>query len=196
MHALEVKTNVGTLTQPSPSHMFAGRRACDNKELQDHDEDAFADKRLLLELTKDGADGGVWVQKVLAKARGKTGLSSEMGNVSHRIKALLVNVVNKMKRQNKWRSFSRIGRGILSLCIRLPIMFRGYLLLRSLARVLKESLHLLSPIYRYWVDGVDLAYSLSRIASVWGVRGARSWRLNDDYVVCLGMNRYSSFSAH
>ncbi len=105
------------------------------------------------------------------------------------IRLFLTRCISTLKRQNKWRSFSRIGKGILTLSSSLQLRFRGEMLLRSLVDVLSEVMLSLSVLHQFWVKGVDLAYRLSEAAYSWGNKDALEWRRDDNYAIYLGMNR-------
>jgi hypothetical protein len=110
------------------------------------------------------------------------------------IKTLISRIVARMKRQNTWRRFSGVGKGILTLCVRLPIRFKGELLLRNLLKIIKESFYLLSPLFRYWADGVGLAHKMSETAQKWGNKDAHRWKDDDSYAIHLGMSRSYGFA--
>lgn len=113
---------------------------------------------------------------------------------SSRIADLLKGLIKRAKRQNVWKRFSNVSRGIMSLCVRLPLEFRAQALLRSLVKTIREAILLLSPKYRYWVSGSEVAVRMSEAACRWGNKEAGKWLYDFNYVLCVGLNRLSGFS--
>lgn len=62
-------------------------------------------------------------------------------------------------------------RGFIDLCITLPIRFARMLPLRTLAKILKELILLLYPLYGY-MRGVRVAWKMSETACKWGYKEA------------------------
>ena len=119
--------------------------------------------------------------------RSESGEDSDIGG-------LLMGLIKRAKRQNVWRRSSSISRGILNLCVRLPLKFKAQTLLRSLVKSLKEVLLLLSPRYRLWVSGWESASRMSEAACRWGNRDAARWIYDNNYILCTGLNIQSGFT--
>ncbi|MGQ9469037.1 MAG: hypothetical protein ACUVTD_04335 [Nitrososphaerales archaeon] len=112
---------------------------------------------------------------------------SEPQDALGKIKRLLSYIVKRAKRQNVWRKFSSLGRNFINLCVSLPIKFRGESFLRALAKTLKELMLLLSPVYRFWFRGRELAYKICEVAYNFGNKDALNWRNDESFIVYWGM---------
>jgi len=109
------------------------------------------------------------------------------------IKRFLSHKVKRAKRLNVWRKFSSLGRNFISLCISLPIKFKGKELLRALVKTLKELVLLLNPVYRFWFKGRDLACKICEAAYVLGCKDALTWRYDRNFAIYWGMVSSSGF---
>jgi hypothetical protein len=112
---------------------------------------------------------------------------SEPKDAVIRTKGFLSRAVKRAKRQNVWRRFSSLGRNFIGLCISLPIKFRGRDFLRALVKTLKELMLLLSPMYRFWFRGRELAYRISEAAYNFGNKDALNWRNDRNFTIYWGM---------
>ena len=90
-------------------------------------------------------------------------------------------------RSKLWWRLGSVTKGLVRLCIALPVKWISMALLRAALKALKEINLLLNPTYRLWVCGLDIAYRLSEAASKWGNTEAVSWRWNKAYVTYCGL---------
>lgn len=104
-----------------------------------------------------------------------------------KIKRFLSRTVERAKRQNVWRRFNSIGRNFIGLCISLPIKFRGKDFLRALVKTLKELMLLLSPFYRFWLQGRELAYRICEAIYNFGNKDALNWKNDKNFIIYWGM---------
>lgn len=103
------------------------------------------------------------------------------------IKIMIRKVIRRAKGVGVWRRFDRLGKTILSLIMSLEIKLKSIVLLRTLLDLLKRLMFLLSPIYRYYVTGFEVARKVCEAAYEWGNKGALNWMKDRDFVLYWGM---------
>ncbi len=172
----------------STGRSLASETQCSINTVEKLDLSGEADLNVLLNLVRTQLQAEAKTSKTVVGLL-KRSASLEQKDSAAGIRLFLTRCISTLKRHNKWRSFSRIGKGILTLSSSLQLRFRGEMLLRSLVNVLSEAMLSLSALYQFWVKGVDLAYRLSEAAYNWGNRDALEWRHDDNYAIYLGMNR-------
>lgn len=103
------------------------------------------------------------------------------------VKIMIRKVIRRAKGVGVWRRFDRLGKTILSLIMNLEIKLKSLILLRTLLNLLKRLMFLLSPVYRYYITGFEVAQKVCKAAYGWGNKGALNWMKDRNFVLYWGM---------
>jgi hypothetical protein len=103
------------------------------------------------------------------------------------VKRFISKLVKKAKDCGLWRRFHEFGRNYLDLCLLLPVKFRSPVFLRTLLNVLKELLCLLSPVYKWFLAGYEVAWKICETAHRWGNKNGLDWMRDKNFIIYWGM---------
>jgi len=92
----------------------------------------------------------------------------------------------KARRNGHWFRLSRMERGFFSLATKIKVAYKSYALIRAMVAILRKLKVSGSRAYRRLVHGVQLAWSFSEAAVLWGNKEARFWRNDRSYILFLG----------
>lgn len=121
-------------------------------------------------------------------SRGRVKLFNHKGttDAEEGIRAFLRKLRERARRSGLWWRLERVKRGILDLCISLPIHFKSRTLLRALVEIVKELENALNPLRKLYMIGIEEAWRASEIACSWGYREAYSWRNDRCFAIYWG----------
>jgi hypothetical protein len=104
-----------------------------------------------------------------------------------RIRRILLQAMQKSRRNGTWYRIGRLERVLFGLALRLKVKFRSPLLLRILVGVLKRLREMGDRAYLAMQQGSRLAWLYSDSAVRWGHSAARAWRNDRSYILFLGL---------
>jgi len=96
----------------------------------------------------------------------------------------LKDAVLRVKRARKWFLVDPLTKAFVKACMIMRISrIRSMTLMKAIIRTIRVLRQIVSREYRLIQIGVQEAWRLSELASIWGHKTAREWRNNRSYII-------------